>query len=384
MRRLLARLALLVVVTVALLLVAEGVARAVLPAPAPYLQPRQIHRARGNKGPIGQWSLESVMRKSDDPYLREVHAEFHPDVRFRVCYDGSTGDRRPYMDDDGCVLVEINEHRLRGPAVPKDKPADAYRIAAIGDSFTFGDGVPWDATWPEGVRRRLDARLAERPAVSLDGETRWRRCETVNLGVPGYEVRDCEVYMRHRALEWEPDTIVYALFINDVLPEADKSEQEAELAAAYREANDPPTWLERYSRLWRAWTSRRAQRRLDDVLVRQYADAVREGSDAWKHVRQCIGRMKYGADSRDVDLRVVVFPALVGLADGYPYAPVHQRLRELFDLYEIPWLDLLDVYRGREARSLWVHSTDHHPNEVALDLAAEAIAAWIADDVLAR
>lgn len=378
MARILARLSLLVVVTALLLGIGELVARVALPAPAPYLAPRELYRAQGNKGPIGTWSLESVMRKSDDPYLRELHGEFHPDVRFRVCYDTSTGDRRPYMDDGGCVLVEINEDRLRGPAVPKAKPDDAYRIAAIGDSFTFGDGVPWEATWPEGVRRRLDAHLADAP----EGAT-WRRCETVNLGVPGYEVRDCEVYMRHRALDWSPDTVVYALFLNDVLPEKDKTAQEAELAAAYRDANRPPTWLEEHSRLWRAVTSRGAQARLDDVLVRQYAEAVRKGSDAWTHTRQCVGRMKYGADAHGVDLRIVVFPALVSLDDGYPYAPVHAALHELFDAYEIPWLDLLDVYRGRAPRDLWVHATDHHPNEVALDLAAEAISEWIAAEVLA-
>ncbi len=380
MPKALARLLLLTAVTAVLIALAELAARALTPPPAPFLEPRTIYRAQGKRGPVGKWSLDAVMRKSTDPYLRELHGEFFPDVKFRICYDASTGDRRPYMDENGCVLVEINEDRLRGPRVPLDKPANTFRVAAIGDSFTFGDGVPWDITWPEGVRRLLGERLAAQPVTSADGET-WQGCDTVNLGVPGYEVRDCEVYMRHRALDYEPDTIVYALFLNDILPEKSDTSQDIELAEAYRLANLPPTWLEERSYLWRMATKSRAQDQLASVLAHQYHDAIEPGSKTWKHVRQCVGRMKTGADARDIDYRIVIFPALVGLHDGYPYDAVHASLHSLFDIYEIPWIDMLDHYRGYRASDLWVHSTDHHPNEIALGLASEAIAEWIIDDV---
>ncbi len=40
----------------------------------------------------------------------------------------------------------------------------------------------------------------------------------------------------------------------------------------------------------------------------------------------------------------------------------------------IPRLDLLPVLSGRPSSSLWVHPLDHHPNEIANRLAAEAAA----------
>jgi hypothetical protein len=37
-------------------------------------------------------------------------------------------------------------------------------------------------------------------------------------------------------------------------------------------------------------------------------------------------------------------------------------------------VDLRETLRGRPAESLWVHPVDHHPNEIAHRLAAEALA----------
>lgn len=44
---------------------------------------------------------------------------------------------------------------------------------------------------------------------------------------------------------------------------------------------------------------------------------------------------------------------------------------------DIEYIDLLEVYRGHSAESLWVHPTDHHPNEVAHALAAKRIAEYV-------
>ena len=41
-------------------------------------------------------------------------------------------------------------------------------------------------------------------------------------------------------------------------------------------------------------------------------------------------------------------------------------------------LDLLEDLRGLDARTLWVHPRDHHPNELVHALAAERIAEVVA------
>jgi hypothetical protein len=49
----------------------------------------------------------------------------------------------------------------------------------------------------------------------------------------------------------------------------------------------------------------------------------------------------------------------------------------------MPFLDLLDTFRGHDEKSLWVHPTDHHPNEAAHALAAEAIERFVREKFLA-
>jgi hypothetical protein len=39
------------------------------------------------------------------------------------------------------VLYQTNRFGIRGREVPRRKPADVFRIAVIGDSFTMGSGV---------------------------------------------------------------------------------------------------------------------------------------------------------------------------------------------------------------------------------------------------
>jgi hypothetical protein len=43
----------------------------------------------------------------------------------------------------------------------------------------------------------------------------------------------------------------------------------------------------------------------------------------------------------------------------------------------LPVLDLAPHFAGRPTESLWVHTTDHHPNGIAHGMAARAIAHWL-------
>jgi hypothetical protein len=57
-----------------------------------------------------------------------------------------------------------NSHGWRGPEREPTFAPDELRIAAIGDSCTFGKGVEEEATWPRRLERQLQAKDAERSA----------------------------------------------------------------------------------------------------------------------------------------------------------------------------------------------------------------------------
>ena len=73
------------------------------------------------------------------------------------------------------------------------------RVALIGDSFTFGEGVRFEDTWG-----------------SVLGEALGTHCQVLNFGVPGYGID--QIYLRYMkdVRPWHP-TIVIASFIEDDL-----------------------------------------------------------------------------------------------------------------------------------------------------------------------
>jgi hypothetical protein len=64
--------------------------------------------------------------------------------------------------------------------------------------------------------------------------------------------------------------------------------------------------------------------------------------------------------------------------DGeYPFAFIHdtvgQVVREAAGAYT-EYIDVLPCFRGHDPEALWVHPSDHHPNETAHQMVADVLA----------
>jgi hypothetical protein len=101
------------------------------------------------------------------------------------------------------VAVEINSHGYRQSEIGP-KAADEIRFVAIGDSFTFGEGVESEEAWPS----RVEAALAPRVG---------RPVRVINAGVPGRWVDEYYLEVKERALGLDPDVVLLGFFVgNDV------------------------------------------------------------------------------------------------------------------------------------------------------------------------
>jgi lysophospholipase L1-like esterase len=145
----------------------------------------------------------------------------------------------PHRQRGGFVL---NAHGLRTPEYDAGPLAPGVvRIVALGDSFTYGDGVPQDRTWP--------ARLARVLAPSVPGKV-----EVISLGVPGVGPRFERRMFALEGAVLQPRVVVLGLFVgNDLTDEQDTT------LAGYR-----PAWTVRHSlvarlgrNLWRLFGANR-------------------------------------------------------------------------------------------------------------------------------
>ncbi len=133
--------------------------------------------------PIAIWNGEGVWELEPGPRL---HAE-DPDCLWAP---------RPGAPIPWGRGERVNEHGLRGPALPMERRTGALRIACLGDSTTFGFGVAWEESWCALLAEIL--------------EVRGQPAEVLCAGAIAHTARQGLARWRHRVRPFRPDVVVAA------------------------------------------------------------------------------------------------------------------------------------------------------------------------------
>ena len=95
--------------------------------------------------------------------------------------------------------VHINSHGTRGPEFATAKPANTVRVLSLGDSRTFGWGLPDEQTYARQLEGLLQQHLDKGKTV-----------EVINAGVNAWSFPQMQVFFRDIGLKWAPDFVVLA------------------------------------------------------------------------------------------------------------------------------------------------------------------------------
>jgi hypothetical protein len=296
--------------------------------------------------------------------------EYVPHAVFKVVFASNP---RGYFDHDSGVLATVNSLGLRGEEVSREKPPGTCRILGVGDSVTFGEGVKNGDTFLQRLQQRLNA-----------DANRKQRYEVLNAGVQGYNTRDEVVCLEKRWLELSPDLVLIFFYLNDAYDDSAVQNRGQELGIYDTQA----LGLARYSYFWDLarykYLARRNAKQVEAYYNQRYFRDARSFLENpgdtkvdWTVCRAALERGARVTRERQIKLGLVVCPELYKLKRGYPFLEVHRLVRETCLRLDIPFLDLLDTFRGREAAALWVHPSNHHPNETAHALAAEALERFV-------
>ena len=262
--------------------------------------------------------------------------------------------------------VEVRYNALRFRDVPPaPRSAGLRRVVVLGDSFAEGQGVKE----PDTLARSLERLLAE--------------------GAPGrYQVRNCgrrgmdfpELFGSFEdALAYEPDLVIYTLTLNDAVQPPEFRERQRfvddwildRTRAPDASATRPSVFR---PRVFDFVTGRVSAHVVGRRTTRWYLDMWSEANRlGWLRTQEYLREMRRRLDERGARLLIAPWPLLVGLEQGYPFAPVHDTIHRFCLVESIPHHDLLKALAGRRSADLWVHPVDRHPNEVAHRLAAEAL-----------
>jgi lysophospholipase L1-like esterase len=121
---------------------------------------------------------------------------------------GLAADVNAYAPSYG-VEYRINARGYRDDEVLEEKPADAFRVLALGDSVLFGQGVSFAETMTEQIQSALSDVLA------------GRTVEVINTAVAGYNVYQYDVISAGEGAALSPDLILIGLCKNDFVGPSD-------------------------------------------------------------------------------------------------------------------------------------------------------------------
>lgn len=269
--------------------------------------------------------------------------------------------------------IRINGLGFRGADMEERKPPGAFRVLALGDSYTFGDHVDDEDAYPA----RLESALrALRPGT---------RVEVVNAGVNGFGILDEAALWRRAGGRLDPDVVLITFTPNDVsdmtrpTPIIERMREHAEVKA--RPLVGPLLRLAQNTALFTglqiAAARYRARTRSHPAIpeiepARAGPEAAPLAWEAYRKALRDLGRELAGAGPRAV---LVLYPS-VGYVTGEDRPHASEILPGWADEAGLPCLDLLPAFREAAARGevLYLVPRDSHPAAGGHAVAAETIA----------
>ncbi|MFO0947777.1 MAG: carbohydrate binding domain-containing protein [Planctomycetota bacterium] len=243
------------------------------------------------------------------------------------------------------VEYSMNAEGFRDRDRLPGKQEGIYRVACLGDSFTFGQGVHEPDTF---VRRIENLLNADKPAnVTM--------IDVMNFGICGFCTWQERKLYNEIAAKYEPDLVLVTMVHNDHLSPG----EEAKLGL---NANQQPAAGGN--------VLGNLQKAFENVKQTQSFDYTR-----------CVEELKLlqeDCKKRNAKLAVIIYRD--GIGDNW--IKLEKQVTEGMKQTGVPVLSLGNTLTVRPFSTLKVHDVDNHPNDMSHGIASEAIVKFLRDNKL--
>lgn len=309
-------------------------------------------------------SSPSQFKRNDHPDI--IYANL-PETNIQFIYPDNP---RGYFGTGNNIDQHTNSRGFRGPEFSDVKATDSARIIFLGDSFTFGEGVFDNDTYPAQFEK----------IANENNLYPGKKVESINLGVGGYNTQQEWFVLKDMADKWQPDLIILGYILNDVEAKLFSTlddglvrrNREAQIQEVTQTAGDNRSILEipRINRLISSYFKTINQ---DSELIDYYNSIYRDENPNWVTTKEMLKNFGDYSKQKNIPVLVVIFPLLFELNDNYPFSNLHQKVITELKSNNLEYIDLRESLNGLEANALWVYPTDPHPNEIVHFLAAKKI-----------
>ena len=241
-----------------------------------------------------------------------------------------------------------NSLGMRDREYPKQKPANTFRIAVVGDSFAMGSGVSNEENYPEV------------PETLLADGIAGKAVEVLNFGVGGYNLMNYEAVLRHKALAFDPDLVIVGFCGGNDFRGPRKEHLEGKLRLR------PP--LEQFyrSHLWKLYRMARNKKPRRTELPK-----LNERQIGYMHER--FAAISALCKANKIPVALCYYSLVAKQEDA-------NAIRELVEPYGIGFLNAGESLIGEPIGELMVHKLDAHPNARVHRVYAEALKEYLSSN----
>lgn len=251
--------------------------------------------------------------------------------------------------------IRVNALGYREREIDLTNAGDSFRIAVIGDSFTFGQGVREDDRFTNILQVELD----KTPGIY----------EVLNFSRPGAETVHHLQMLENDVLNLRPDFILLQWYVNDV-EGADKTGRPSPIVIVPAEFRENSAFLSLFHDLFMSLQERAGlTESYDDYMVRKFSDP---SSRASEEAQQALAAFMDVASENGIPVGIVLFDRFISRDSQLGF--LLDRTLVLCEERAIQCLDLrgtFEPYKGN--RVLWANWGDRHPSPFAHGLVAESI-----------
>ncbi|MGC8659164.1 MAG: SGNH/GDSL hydrolase family protein [Desulfomonilaceae bacterium] len=275
------------------------------------------------------------------------------------------------------VRIKTNSDGFRDSEFTEEPRPGQFVIAVLGDSFTFGQGVPQSKTFPAILQNLLnDAHIAKKFRV-------W------NLGVSGYNTEQEAYQLEHFVLDRKPGWVVVGYNINDIEPigvdpnlvkKEEKSEQSVWVRITRYVQQDLliiQFLKQRVGNLIRLFDPNWYASTYIQDTVNQYLAPDGPWHD---QVSMLLKKMNAECESRGIGFTVALLPAMLDF-QNYPFKRANELILAFCKKNQIDCIDILPYFKNKKFMNFWVSSMDPHPNAEAQEIIARALADHLGNKV---
>lgn len=138
--------------------------------------------------------FEVILRYGKVSDYDKNRATWNPPERFR--------DLNQQINDKNTKFSRSNRFGFNDRERTEEKPPGIrYRIAVLGDSFIWGDGVPYDVIWSHKLEKKINSIRPDVEVVS------WGKC--------GWSTKDELAFLKENGFRFTPDLLIVGWVTND-------------------------------------------------------------------------------------------------------------------------------------------------------------------------